>query len=239
MHEAARPAREVATNTRSASLRPRRLNDHVRVIWRLVPVTITVASLATFAWRLSVPGPDRRLLLPAAFALAAPVFIWLYEVWMREEVSGGSADGDPSREASRLTKVRLIFAAELTLVLWLTLSGHALLDLDWAAPRPWAGVVVVTSAVLGIAGCALAVSSDLARRRYAPHDPRSSFPRSFRHAVRLRQRGRVRLRSAQIPMQPVHDRVVPEARVAGLQDPVPLVRKHQELGGHVLRPGAR
>ncbi len=176
VHEASRPAREVATNTRSASLRPRRLNDHVRVIWRLVPVTITVASLATFAWRLSVPGPDRRLLLPAAFALAAPVFIWLYEVWMREEVSGGSADGDPSREASRLTKVRLIFAAELTLVLWLTLAGHALLDLDWAAPRPWAGVVVVTSAVLGIAGCALAVSSDLARRRYAPHDPRSSFP---------------------------------------------------------------
>lgn len=172
VHEASRPAREVAATTRSASLRPRRLNDHVPLIWRLVPLTITIASLALFAWRLSLPGPDRRLLLPAAFALAAPVFVWLYEVWMREEVSGGSVVDVPSREASRLTKVRFIFAAELTLVLWLTLAGHALFDLDWSAPRRWAGFVVVASAVLGIAGCALAVSSDLARRRYAPHDPR-------------------------------------------------------------------
>ena len=172
VREVSRPAREVAANTRSASLRPRRLNDQVRLIWRLVPLTFAAAGVALFAWRLSLPGPDRRLLLPTAFALAAPVFVWLYEVWMREEVSGGSVNDDPSREGSRLTKVRLIFAGELTLALWLTLAGHALLDLDWTAPRPWAGFVIAASAVLGIAGCALALSSDLARRRYAPHDAR-------------------------------------------------------------------
>ena len=104
--------------------------------------------------------------------LAAPVFLWLYEVWMREEVSGGTVEDVASRAASRVRKVRLIFAAELILVLCFNLAGHALLDLDWSAPPPWAGFVLAASAAIGITGCALAVSSDLARRRYAPHDAR-------------------------------------------------------------------
>jgi len=94
------------------------------------------------------------------------------EVWMSEEVSGGSVEDVASRATSRVRKVRLIFAAELTLVLCCNLAGHALLDLDWSAPQPWAGFVLVGSAAIGITGCALAVSSDLARRRYAHHDAR-------------------------------------------------------------------
>ena len=88
--EASRPAREVAAATRTASLRPRRLKDYVPVLWRLLPLAITSAGLALLAWRLSSPGPDRRLLVPVTLVLAAPVFLWLYEVWMREEVSGGA-----------------------------------------------------------------------------------------------------------------------------------------------------
>ncbi len=170
--EASRPAREIAAATRTASLRPRRLKDYVPVLWRLLPPTITSAGLALLAWRLSLPGPDRRLLVPVTLVLAAPVFLWLYEVWMREEVSGGSVEDAPSRATSRIRKVRLIFAAELTLVVSLNLAGHALLDLDWSAPPPWAAFVLAASAAIGIAGCALAVSSELARRRYAPHDAR-------------------------------------------------------------------
>jgi hypothetical protein len=170
--EASRPAREIAAATRRASLHPRRLKDYVPVIWRLLPPTITSAGLALFAWRLSAPGPDWRLLVPVTLMLAAPIFLWLYEVWMREEVSGGAVEDVPSRATSRTRKVRRIFAAELTIVACLNLAGHALLDLDWSAPQPWAGFVLGASAAIGITGCALAVSSDLARRRYAHQDAR-------------------------------------------------------------------
>ncbi|HZI66367.1 MAG TPA: hypothetical protein VFF17_07365 [Thermoanaerobaculia bacterium] len=170
--EASRPAREIAAATRTASLRPRRLKDYVPLVWRLVPLTIASTGLALLAWRLSSPGPDRRLLVPVTLVLAAPVFLWLYEVWMREEVSGGAVEEVPARATSRIRQVRLIFAAELIIVLCLNLAGHALLDLDWSAPRPWAGFVLAASAAIGITGCALAVSSDLARRRYSPHDAR-------------------------------------------------------------------
>lgn len=172
IQEASRPAREIAAATRRASLRPRRLKDYVPFVWRLLPPTIASVGLALLVWRLSSPGPDRRLLVPVTLVLAAPVFLWLYEVWMREEVSGGSVDDAPSSAARRARKVRLIFAAELVIVVCLNLAGHALLDLDWSAPPPWAGFVLAAAAAIGVAGCALAVSSELARRRYAPHDAR-------------------------------------------------------------------
>lgn len=173
VHEASRPAREVTSATRTASLRPRRLSEHVPVAWRLVSGSIALAGLALLAVRLSSPGPpiaERRLLVPVVLVLAAAVFLWLYEVWMRQEVAAGAVTGLPPSDAGRGTRVRLIFAAELALVLCLTLAGHALLDVDWRLPQSWAGFVLFGSALIGIAGCALAVSSELARRSYVVQD---------------------------------------------------------------------
>jgi len=38
-----------------------------------------------------LPGPDRRLLPPIAFAIFPVVFAWLYEVWMRDLGVGGES----------------------------------------------------------------------------------------------------------------------------------------------------
>ena len=44
--------------------------------------------------------------------------------------------------------------------------GHTLLELDWIDDAGWVAVASVTGALAGILGCALALSSDLSRRRY-------------------------------------------------------------------------
>jgi UDP-N-acetylmuramyl pentapeptide phosphotransferase/UDP-N-acetylglucosamine-1-phosphate transferase len=163
--EISRPAREASASVREASLRPRRLNDYVSVTWHGLLLLGQGAALAVFAWRLLMPVPDRRPWVPVMFALAAPVFTWLYEVWMRDLVSGGHVAGGDV-ESIRRRRIRLVFAAEAALAIVCLAVGHALLNLNWDQQTGWGTGLSLAGAVVGIAGCALAVASDLARRRY-------------------------------------------------------------------------
>jgi hypothetical protein len=158
-------ARQAEASVREASLRPRRLRDYLPVTWHGLLLLGQGAGLALFAWRLMLPAPDRRLLVPMAFALGAPVFSWLYEVWMRDLVSGGQVvSGDV--ELTRRRRIRQVFAAEAALAIVCLGVAHALLNLNWTENAAWGGVLAVAGAVVGVAGCGLAIASDLARRRY-------------------------------------------------------------------------
>jgi hypothetical protein len=160
-----RPAREAGAPVREASLRPRRLSDYVPVTWHGLLLLGQGAALAVFAWRLFLPAPDRRLWVPVMFALAAPVFTWLYEVWMRDLVSGGHVVGGDV-ELNRRRRIRQVFAVEATLAIVCLSIAHALLNLNWVQDGAWATGLSLAGAVVGVVGCALAVSSELARRRY-------------------------------------------------------------------------
>lgn len=160
-----RPAREAGTSVREASLRPRRLGDYVPVAWHGAVLLGQAAAVAVFAWRLVLPASDRRPWVPILFALAAPVFTWLYEVWMRDLVSGGHVVGGDV-ESNRRRRIRQVFAAEAVLAVVCLAVAHALLNLDWIRNAAWGTGLSLIGAVVGVVGCALAVSSDLARRRY-------------------------------------------------------------------------
>jgi amino acid transporter len=164
---ASRPARELTSTERTASLRPRRLGDYLPLSARLAPFIIATAGLWVLGWRLDALSSS-RLFVPMSFILGAVVFLWLYEAWMREEISGDGSVGlhPPDVEAGRRRRVRQIFAMEVILVAGLLGAGHALLGLDWAEETLRVTLATVSGAVLGVIGCALAVSSELNRRRY-------------------------------------------------------------------------
>ena len=90
------PARNITAVERSATLRPRRLNQYAPLPLRLVPFVVTAIGLLALFWRIGGIASD-RLLMPVTFILAAPVFLWLYEVWMRNEISGQASIGDDER----------------------------------------------------------------------------------------------------------------------------------------------
>lgn len=170
LHEiesASRPAREVQAAERSASLRPRRLADYVPTAWHAVPFVAAVIGVALLAWRLGALRSG-RLLVPVSFILAAPIFLWLYETWMRSEIAGdGSIDFDHQRaDERRRHRVRRILTIETVLVVGFVGLGHALLGLDPGAPDARVLVATVAGALLGVTGCALALSSELSRRRF-------------------------------------------------------------------------
>ena len=165
---ATREAREVAATTRRAGLEPRRVHRYLPWAWRLAAAGVVLAGLAAFVWRLAAPFADRRLLAPASFAAAAAVLFWLYEVWIHEVVTGPAVPvADADLEAVRRRCVRRLYAVELTLVTILLALAHALLDLDWTAHARWGAAAVLGAGLVGLAGCALVISSDLGRRRYA------------------------------------------------------------------------
>ena len=165
--EVSRPSREVQDVQRTASLWPRRLKNYLSLPWRLAPFAVAAFGLALLAWRVSMRGPNRPW-VPIGFILVAPIFLWLCEVWMRNEVSGGSADCLSDAEDRRGRRVREIFAMELTLLVGLVGLGHALLYLDWSTHGPFGVAGSLAGAVLGVVGCALALSSELSHRRYRP-----------------------------------------------------------------------
>jgi len=161
------PARDVPAAERTASLRPRRLGQYVPLPLRLVPFVVTATGLLALAWRFD-DVPSNRMLMRLTFILSAPVFLWLYEVWMRNEISGQASVGDDERLADdrRRRRVRQILIAEIILIAGLTGVGHMLLGLDWIQQSVQVTVGTITGALLGVTGCALALSSDLSRRRY-------------------------------------------------------------------------
>jgi hypothetical protein len=166
IHEASRPAREASSPVRVAALRPRHIGQYVAPAWRIALSILMVAALAELAWRLMVPVPHRRLLLPAAFALFAPVFLWLYEMWLRQVTLGGETSdaGDAGHRRGR--RARLVFIVEVVLVCGYLLLAHVLLNLDWQVHAVRGAVCALAGACLGIGGCALALSSNLALREY-------------------------------------------------------------------------
>jgi hypothetical protein len=136
--EAARPSVESTTESVSvASLQPRRLGDYVSPFWRATLFTVAALALASFAWRLMLPGPDRRLLPPIAFAIFPVVFAWLYEVWMRDLGIGGESPTQGDAAAARRRKVRTVFAVETVLVIGCLAVAHALLDIDLNRHAVW------------------------------------------------------------------------------------------------------
>jgi hypothetical protein len=164
---ASRALREVATPTRMATLSPRRVSEHLPWRWRLVPHAIATAGLILIAWRLTMPVEGRRPFVPLMFVGAAAVFLWLYEVWITDVVTGPlvSERQEPSR--STFPSVPMLFTTEIVLVTYPLVVAHALLDANWETAGTWPAGIAVASAVPAIIGCALALSSNLSRRRYA------------------------------------------------------------------------
>jgi hypothetical protein len=104
--------------------------------------------------------------VPVAFALSACVFSWLYEAWIRALVMGPLTPGSDDSSGVRRRSIRLVFAAEAVLVTVFLALAHGLLDVDWTARSPWPALTSIAGALLGVLGCALALSSDLVMRRY-------------------------------------------------------------------------
>src|SRR5260370_32490134 len=71
-------------------------------------------------------------------------------------------------------------------------------------------------------------------RRLGMTERAASRAPSLGNRIDGRERFRIGLGASEPPVEPVHDDRMPQARVAGLQDPVPLVGKGQELRGHAL-----
>lgn len=93
---------------------------------------------------------------------------------MRTEACGGRA-ADVAGDESRLKRrVRGIYALESIVTFGFIGLSHALLNLDWSMHGAWGVAGALAGGILGVVGCALAVSSDLGTRRYRSADLESS-----------------------------------------------------------------
>jgi hypothetical protein len=160
-----RPVRHLKVAARAASLRPRRASEYLPWSWRLLAAATAILGAAAFIVRASSAVEGRRMFVPIMFAAAALVFSWLYEVWGYQVITGPIVAG----EGSDLRRVvRRIFAMELLLVVTCLAAAHTLLDLNWVANGALGAAISLAGAVVGVAGCALALSSGLVGRRYEP-----------------------------------------------------------------------
>jgi hypothetical protein len=167
LDNATQTARYVDSVTRSASLVPRRHHHYLPAYGRILLFGVTIAGLASFAWRVTIhASSDRRLFLPVFFALIAPMFLWLYETWIHELVTGPAVPDSNDVDRDRRRTIRMVFAAELILVAGFLALAHGLLELVWTARGTLAAIAAVGGGVLGVIGCSLALSSDLITRRY-------------------------------------------------------------------------
>jgi hypothetical protein len=158
-----RPARQVNAAERAADLRPRRAGEYLPWPWRLTAAGLAVLGATGFVVRASSGGGNRRMVMPIVFAAAALVFLWLYEVWAHQVITGPIVAGD----AGNLRRVvRRIFAMELLLVVACLGTAHALLNLNWAANGTLGAAIALAGGAVAIVGCALAVASELVGRRY-------------------------------------------------------------------------
>jgi hypothetical protein len=160
-----RPVRHVNVAARAASLRPRRAGEYLPWSWRLMVAATAVLGSAAFVVRASSIVDGQRMFLPIMFAAAALVFLWLYEVWAHQVITGPIVAGEASDQRR---VVRRIFAMELLLVVTCLATAHALLNVNWAANGTLGAAISLTGGVVGVAGCALALSSGLVGRRYEP-----------------------------------------------------------------------
>jgi hypothetical protein len=167
LENATRAARRVDSTTRVATLAARRSGQYLPAPWRVLLFGTSLTALALFTWRVTMPSDGRRLFMPVAFALIAPVFLWLYETWIHQLVTGPvvAADGDADR--ARRRSMRRVFAAECVLVTGFLALANAALYLDWSQGSAWTAITLASGGLLGVFGCALALASELGIRRYA------------------------------------------------------------------------
>ena len=157
-----RPARLVNAAERGASLMPRKAGEYLPWSWRLSAAGTAVLGATAFVVRASSAVSD-WMFVPIMFAAAALVFLWLYEVWAHQVITGPVVAGD----AGHLRRVvRRIFAMELLLVVTCLGTAHALLNFNWASNGTLGAVISLAGGVVGVAGCALAVASGFVGRRY-------------------------------------------------------------------------
>ena len=161
--ELTRPARLVSSAERAASLKPRTPGEYLPWSWRLAAAGTAVLGVTAFVVRASSAGNGRRMMMPIVFAAAALVFLWLYEVWAHQVIIGPVVAGD---EGHLRRVVRRIFAMELLLVVACLATAHALLDLDRAVNGTLGAAIALAGGLVAVAGCALAVASELVGRRY-------------------------------------------------------------------------
>ena len=158
-----RPVRQVNSAERAASLSPRKAGEYLPWSWRLTAAGTAVLGATAFAIRAASVVNGRRMFVPIVFAAAALIFMWLYEVWAHQVISGPIVAGD----AGHLRRVvRRIFAMELLLVVACLGTAHALLNINWAANGTLGAAIALAGGGVAVAGCALAVASGLVGRRY-------------------------------------------------------------------------
>jgi hypothetical protein len=161
---------------RRASLRPRRLRDHVSARLLAVPYGVAVSGLGLLVLQLSrsVTG-ERRLFAPLAHAAVGVVFLLLYAAWLKDEARGGQVLGverdetEVEAQAARETRarVRRIYAAQLALVAAFAVLSNVVAGLDWSASGTRVAVALsgLLAAPVGVLGCAFALSSGASRRQ--------------------------------------------------------------------------
>jgi hypothetical protein len=171
---ASRPFREVRADVRVASLTPRRVSQYLPWSRRLLPYVIVSIGLLLLAWRLTFTVATRELFVPLGFALAAGAFLLLYEVWTTGLVTGPVVSDDAGEVQRRIRFARVVQAIEVGLVTIMIAMTHILLDVDWTSRGGLAASLSLAGAVVAIAGCALALSSDLMRRQYVDNPGRAS-----------------------------------------------------------------
>jgi hypothetical protein len=157
--------REIAATTRVASLRPRRFDAVVPSGPRWLSYGVTILGALGAVYQILRPAPGQRLLVPISFALGAVVFLFLYEAWMRDEISGGRAEGEAEVDDIR-RRVRRIQRLQLVLVTGLLLVANIVVGLDWTTRTSVCLLLTLGGAVLGVVGCAHALASGFTTRRY-------------------------------------------------------------------------
>ena len=157
------PTRLVSSGERTAGLRRRKTSEFLPWSWRLIVAGTTVLGATAFVIRASNVIGGRRISMPIVFAAAALVFLWLYEVWTHQVVTGPIVAGD----AGHLRRVvRRIFAMELLLVVACLGTAHALLDLNWRVNGTLGAAIAAAGGLVAVVGCALAVASGFMGQRY-------------------------------------------------------------------------
>ena len=166
-----RASRDIDSASRVASLRPRRVSEYLPPLFRAVPFLIATAGAVIMAVRVSTPvGLGERRLIPIMFVLSAVVFLLLYHRWIDQEVTGAQVADPPTSDATRHQRIQSIYVWQVALVVGLTTLGHLLLNVNWVSGPVWSQALAMTGAlaggVLGVIGCARALTSDLHARRY-------------------------------------------------------------------------
>jgi hypothetical protein len=96
-----RPVRRVSAAERAASLRPRKASEFLPWSWRLAAAGTAVLGATAFVARASSVGGGQRMFMPIRFAAAALIFLWLYEVWAHQVITGPIVDGRGGHPAPR------------------------------------------------------------------------------------------------------------------------------------------